>query len=78
MILASIGFCVLKFVIFFVLMVICVGTGTAIAVSLMFYCEQHFNNMWLEIVATIVPTLLWVAFSVWLIASVGMKLSNIN
>jgi hypothetical protein len=59
-------------------MVICVGVGTAIADSLMFYCEQHFNKMWLEIVVTIVPTLLWCAFSVWLIATVGMKLSNIN
>lgn len=78
MILAGIGFCILKFLIFFILMVICVGVGTAIAVSLMFYCEQHFNNMGLEIAATIIPTLLWCAFSVWLIASVGMKLSNIN
>lgn len=69
---------VLKFLIFFVLMVICVGVGTAIAVSLMFYCEQHFNNMWLEIIATIIPTLLWCVFSVWLIVQVIGKLSNLN
>ena len=78
MILAGIGFCILKFLIFFVLMVICVGVGTAIVVSLMFYCEQHFNKMWVEIVVTIVPTLLWCAFSVWLIVSVANKLSNLN
>lgn len=78
MILASIGFCVLKFVIFFILMVICVSVGAAIAVSLMFYCEQHFNNMGLEIAATLIPTLLWCAFSVWLIVQVIGKLSNLN
>lgn len=78
MTLAAVGFFALKFLIFFVLMVICVGVGTAIAVSLVFFCEQHFDNMWLEISATLVPTILWCLFSVWLIVQVIGKLSNLN
>lgn len=78
MTLAAVGFFALKFLIFFVLMVICVSIGAAIAVSLVFYCEQHFDNMWLEIGATLVPTILWCLFSVWLIVQVIGKLSNLN
>lgn len=78
MTLAAVGFFALKFLIFFVLMVFCVCVGTAIAVSLVFYCEQHFDNMWLEISATLVPTILWCVFSVWLIVEVIGKLSNLN
>lgn len=75
---AAIGLFALKFLIFFVLILICVGVGAAIAVSLVFYCEQHFDNMWLELGATLVPTLLWGLFSVWLILLVIGKVSTIN
>lgn len=78
MTLAAIGFFALKFLIFFVLMFICVGVGIAIEVSLVFYCEQHFDNIWLEIVVTFIPTILWCLFSVWLFVQVIGKLSNLN
>ena len=76
MTLAAFGF--LKFLIYFVLMVICAGVGTAIAMSMMSYCEQHFDKFWLKIVVTLVPTISWCVFSVWLIFLVICKLSNIN
>lgn len=78
MTLAAVGFFALKFLIFYVLMVFCVCVGSAIAVKLAFFCEQHFDNMWLEIGVTLVPTILWCLFSVWLIVQVIGKLSNLN
>jgi len=77
MTLAAIGFFLLKFVIFFVLVVFCVAIGALIAVSMLFFTETHFDNMFLELALTIIPTVLWCVFSVGLIGFVIEKLSTI-